>query len=166
MTAQPLLVRPAVESDCGLLLDLIRELARFEQLEHEVEAREADIHAALFGPQSTAEALIGLVDCQEAGFALFFTNYSTFAGRAGIYLEDLYVRPAFRRAGLGRRLLWEVASIAHFRQCGRMDWSVLAWNSGAIAFYETIGARILPDWRIARLDRAALAKLASQDHCV
>ncbi len=163
MTSSHLLVRPAHDSDCALLLDFIRELAAFEQLEHEVESGEADIHAALFGPQPAAEALIGLVDCQEAGFALFFTNYSTFAGRPGIYLEDLYVRPAFRRVGLGRRLLWEVACIANSRHCGRMDWSVLHWNTGAISFYEDLGARVLPDWRIARLDRAALARLASQD---
>jgi GNAT superfamily N-acetyltransferase len=161
MDSPRLHVRAAVESDCRLLLELIRELACFERLEHEVQARPEDIRAALFGSPPTAEALIGLVDGQEAGFALFFTNFSTFVGRPGIYLEDLYVRPAYRRAGLGRRLLLEVAQIAHQRECGRMDWTVLAWNSDAIAFYEQIGAQVLPDWRVSRLDRTALARLSS-----
>jgi GNAT superfamily N-acetyltransferase len=153
-------IRPATAADVPVILALIRELAEFERLAHEVVAGEAQLEAALFGPRPAAEVLLGFArDGTPAGFALFFQNFSTFLGQAGIYLEDLFVRPEFRRLGLGRALITRVAALAVERHCGRFEWAVLDWNENAIAFYRQLGARLLEDWRICRVTGQALQAL-------
>ncbi len=153
----PNLVRPATSRDAPEILALIRELAEFEHLAHTMACTEADLHAHCFGPRPAAEALMAESAGSVVGFALFFTTFSTFLGRPGIYLEDLYVRPAFRRQGHGRRLLLSVAALARERRCGRLEWAVLDWNAAAIAFYTRIGAVALDDWTTFRLAGPALA---------
>jgi GNAT superfamily N-acetyltransferase len=157
------MIRAAAPSDVPVLLALIRELAAYERLEHEVEAREDDLHAHLFGDPRRAEALV-LEDAGDiAGFALFFHNYSTFLARPGVYLEDVFVRPAHRRKGHGRSLLCAVARIAVERGCGRFEWSVLDWNAPAIAFYQSLGARAMDEWTVFRVTGEALERLAAED---
>jgi GNAT superfamily N-acetyltransferase len=151
----------ATLADVPLLRDMIRELALYERMADQAIATEVDLREALSGPRPAAEALIGYADDQPAAFALFFHNFSTFVGRRGLYLEDLFVRPAFRRRGIGRRLLAELARLAVERGCGRFEWSVLDWNEPAIAFYKTLGAEPLSDWTIFRLSGDALTRLAS-----
>jgi len=144
---------------------LIRALADYERLTEMCISTPADIAAALFGPQPAAEALIAREvgkSAPAAGFALFFHTFSTFKGRRSLWLEDLFVRPEARGAGLGRMLLLELAGIAHDRGCARFEWAVLDWNATAIGFYEKQGAVVLPDWRIARVTGAALDALAAQ----
>ena len=152
-------LRAALPPDVPLILGLIRELADFERLAHEVVADEETLSLHLFGARPAAEVVLGFVDNEPAGFALFFQNFSTFVGRPGIYLEDLYVRPAFRSQGLGSALLRHLARLAVSRGCGRFDWSVLEWNEDAIRFYEKLGARLMSEWRICRVTGDALAKL-------
>jgi GNAT superfamily N-acetyltransferase len=143
-----------------LILALIRELAEFERLADEVVASEAQLGAALFGPRPAAEVLLAFsAEGVPAGFALFFQNFSTFLGTPGIYLEDLFVRPEFRRLGLGRALITRVAGLAVARGCGRFEWAVLDWNENAIEFYRRLGARVLDDWRICRVTGDALQQL-------
>lgn len=154
-------VRPATAADVPLVLDLIRGLAEYEQLAHEVRATEDGLRDALFGPQPGAEALIAEVHGTPAGFALFFHNFSTFLGRRGLYLEDLFVRPEYRGAGIGRRLLAEVAALAVARGCQRLEWSVLKWNAPAIGFYRALGAVPLDEWATFRLAGDTLATLAA-----
>ena len=154
-------IRPATEADVPILLAFIRELAEYERLMHEVTATEDRLRATLFGPRSFAEALLACVDGAPAGFALFFHNYSTFLARPGLYLEDLYVQPVFRRRGLGKLLLTTVARLAVERGCGRFEWTVLAWNAPSIAFYESLGAAMKGDWRIMRVTGPALEKMAT-----
>lgn len=157
-------IEPARPSDIPDLHRLIGELAEYERLTDLCVATPADLEAALFGERPVAEALIARLDAVSqvaAGFALFFHNYSTFLGRRGLWLEDLFVRPQFRRAGLGRQFLTALAAIAQLRGCGRFEWSVLDWNANAIGFYESLGARVLPDWRIARVTGEALEELAA-----
>ncbi len=156
-------IRPATERDTPLILQMIRALADYERLAHAVTATEASLRESLFGPQAAAEVVIASVDDQPAGFALFFHNYSTFLAQRGLYLEDLFVRPEFRGRGVGRALLQHLAHIAVERKCGRFEWSVLAWNAPAIAFYEKLGAVRLEDWRIFRVTGSALQRLASAD---
>lgn len=155
-----LIIRPAVESDCATLLSLIRELAEYEKLSHAVVATEDLLRGSLFNPHPTAEALIGEVAGRTVAFALFFHNYSTFLGRKGLYLEDLYVQPEYRGCGYGKRMLIRLAQMAVERGCGRFEWSVLDWNRSAIAFYRKLGAVPMNDWTVFRLDGAALAALA------
>lgn len=152
-------IRSALPGDVPALTALIRELAGYEKLTHLLEATEADIARELFGEHPVGEALVAERDGEIAGFALFFHNLSTFLGRRGLWLEDLYVRPEFRRAGIGETLLRSVAQIAIDRGCGRFEWSVLDWNEPAIRFYRKLGADILPDWRICRVTGPALARL-------
>lgn len=152
--------RTATETDIPFILTLIRELADYEKLSHEVVATEARLRETLFGPRPAAEALIGCADGTPAGFALFFQNYSTFLARPGLHLEDLYVQPAFRGLGLGRALITAVARLAHERGCGRLEWTVLDWNTPAIRFYESLGADMKPDWRIMRVTGPALKTMA------
>lgn len=161
MTAPVLTVRPGTEADTPTILALIRDLAEYEKLLHEVVVTEADLRRDLFGPRPWAETLIGEVNGGAAGFALFFPTYSTFAGSPCLYLEDLFVRPAFRKLGLGRRLLQAVAEVAVDRGCARYEWSVLDWNTSAIAFYESVGARMSPDWRRMRMEGASLKRFGS-----
>ena len=154
------MVRPAAPADVPVILALVRELAEYEKLASEVVAREEDLHAHLFGEPRRAEALVVEDAGQVVGFALFFHNYSTFLARPGMYLEDLFVRPAHRRRGYGRELLRAVAKIAVERGCGRFEWSVLDWNAPAIAFYRSLGAAAMDEWTVFRLTGDALARLA------
>jgi GNAT superfamily N-acetyltransferase len=151
---------PATESDVPLLLRLIKALAEYEKLGHDVVATEAGLREALFGARRYAEAVIGEMEGEPVGFALFFHNFSTFRGAPGLYLEDLFVDPSWRGRGFGRRLLAHLAAIAVARGCHRMEWSVLDWNESAIAFYRRAGANLLDDWRIFRLTGDALRAVA------
>lgn len=153
-------VRAATRADAPLLLSLIKELADYERLAHEVEASEARITETLFGAQPVAEAVICEVDKEPVGCAVFFPTYSTFLARAGIYLEDLYVRPSHRGQGYGRLMLRHLARLVREREGARLEWSVLHWNRDAIRFYETLGATALDEWKRFRLSGEALKKLA------
>jgi GNAT superfamily N-acetyltransferase len=157
----PFNLRPAEPRDVGVIVALIRELAEFEKLSDQVEVTPGQLGPQLFGPEPAARALVAEVDGAVEGFALYFFNFSTFLGRPGLYLEDLYVRPEHRRRGIGRALLQRLAAIAAERGCGRFEWSVLDWNLGAIRFYETLGAVVLPDWRICRVTGEALRGLGA-----
>jgi len=153
-------IRPATPNDVPLILTFIRELAAYEKLAHEVVAREADFHAALFGERPVIEALIASVDDEAVGYALFFPNFSTFLGKPGLYLEDLYVRPEARGLGAGRALLKHLARVAVERGWGRFEWAVLDWNEPSIAFYKKMGAIPMDEWTIFRLTGESLKKLA------
>src|SRR6185503_3974861 len=143
---------PATETDTPVILSLIKGLADYERLAHEVEATAEGIHESLFGDWPAAEVVLAYVGSEVAGFALFFHNFSTFLGRRGLYLEDLFVLPPHRGRGVGRRLLSHLARVAIERRCGRMEWWVLDWNESAIRFYKSIGARPMDDWTVYRLD--------------
>ncbi len=153
----------ASEDDLHIVMSLIRELAAYENLSHEVIASEADLRSALFSDPPAAEALIARVEDEAVGFALFFHNFSTFLGRRGLYLEDLFVKPESRGKGYGRRLLIEISRIAVERGCGRMEWSVLNWNELAKKAYRRVGARPLDDWTVWRLAKEDLEILAGPD---
>jgi GNAT superfamily N-acetyltransferase len=164
MAEQPLLsIRPATVDDIPLVARLIRELAEYERLADAVVAIEDGLCEQLFGERPAAEVLIAEADGEAAGFALFFHTFSTFLGKRGLYLEDLFVRPAFRGLGLGRHLMAALARIAVQRDCGRFEWSVLDWNEPAIAFYRRLGALGLDEWTVQRLEGDALHALASHD---
>ena len=152
-------VRPGVADDLPLIAQLIRELAEYERLSNAVRFDEAELGEHLFGPSPKAEVLIGEADAQPQGFALFFPTFSTFEGKSGIWLEDLYVRPAARGEGLGKALLLKVAQFATERGCARFEWSVLNWNAPSIGFYRSLGAVPLNDWQMMRMDRTALESL-------
>ena len=154
-------IRPAVEADCEQILQFIRELARYERLEHEVVASAAGLRERLFGERRYAEVVFACHEGAPVGFALFFHNFSTFKGQPGIYLEDLYVKPHLRGRGVGRQLLGHLARLAIERRCARLEWAVLEWNAPAITFYRNLGAQPLQDWRIFRLTGAALEQLAA-----
>ena len=154
-------IRPAQPADAPLILALIRELAAYEREPDAAIATEEDLLRDGFGPQSYFECLIAEEDSQPAGFALYFFNYSTWRGRPGLYLEDLFVRPEFRGKGIGKALLVRVAAVAVERGCGRLQWQVLDWNQTAIDFYQSLGARFLDEWRTMRLTDEALLKLAT-----
>jgi GNAT superfamily N-acetyltransferase len=156
-------IRPAAPADVDAIFGLMLELAEFEKLTHLFVATEAGVYDALFGAQQSAEALVAEADGRIVGYALFFHNFSTFLGRRGLYLEDLYVQPSQRGSGLGKALLRRLAALARERQCGRFEWSVLDWNQPAIDFYEKMGATVLPDWRIVRVTGDALAQLADDE---
>lgn len=153
-------IRDARPADCGQILQFIQELAEYEKLGHEVVATEEVLRQQLFGDAPRAEVLMGEFDGQAAGFALYFHNFSTFLGRPGIYLEDLYVRPAFRGRGFGKALLQTLAGIAVQRGCGRLEWSVLDWNTPAIEFYQSLGAQSMNEWVVNRLSGDALRQVA------
>lgn len=155
-----LLLRFADEADAELILDMIRGLAEFERLSHEVVADADTLRRFLFGRQPAAEVLIAEYEGQPAGFALFFHNFSTFIGRPGIYLEDLFVKPEFRGKGIGREVLGFLARLAVERGCGRLEWAVLDWNARAIDFYKRLGARPLEDWTVFRLGGSDLKEFA------
>jgi GNAT superfamily N-acetyltransferase len=149
-------LRAAEPRDVAAIVGLIRELAEFEKLLHLVQVTPQTLHPQLFGPRPAAEAMVAELDAQVVGFALFFTNFSTFLGKPGLYLEDLYVQPAFRGRGIGAALLSHLAALARQRDCGRFEWSVLDWNVDAIRIYERMGATLLPEWRICRVSGDAL----------
>ena len=158
-------LRAAAPADIPNLLELIYGLAEYERLTHLFECTADRLQQALFGPDASVHALIAWLSAEEpaaAGFALYFHNFSTFLGRKGLYLEDLYVRPEYRGKGCGRALLTALAHRAHQLGCGRFEWSVLDWNTSAQRFYEGLGAAVLPDWRIVRMTGAPLAGLAAQ----
>jgi GNAT superfamily N-acetyltransferase len=155
-------IDPAAQSDVGAITAMIRELAEYEKLAHLCVSTESDIARALFDSPARAEVVLGREHGVPVSFALFFHNFSTFLGRPGLYLEDLFVRPPHRRKGYGRAMLIHLARLAVLRGCGRFEWSVLDWNEPAIRFYESLGATVLPDWRITRVTGAALARLAEQ----
>lgn len=154
-------LRPATRGDVPELLALIRELGDHERLGHEVVADEAVLADSLFGERPAAEAVIAETAGAAAGFALFFHNFSTFHGRRGLYLEDLYVRPAHRGQGFGRALMRHMAQLAVQRGCARFEWSVLDWNQDALAFYRSLGAVGLDGWTVQRVDGEALQRLAA-----
>ncbi len=153
-------IREANESDVGVILQLIRELAEYEKLSHEVTATEAGLRERLFGPRPYAEVLIAELDGATAGFALFFHNFSTFLGKPGIYLEDIFVRPEYRGRGIGKAFFQRLAQLALERDCGRLEWAVLNWNEPALAFYRSLGAVLMSDWRVQRVTGEAMARLA------
>ena len=155
-------IRPSTVHDAALILGFIRELAEYEKLAHEVTATEQDIQAQLFGPKPKAECVIAEHDGKPIGFALYFHNFSTFVGKPGLYLEDLYIKPEFRGRGCGRQLLSYLAKLALARGCERFEWAVLDWNAPAIQFYASLGARMMQSWRINRLNGSALQKLAAE----
>ena len=157
----PLMLRTAEPDDAGLLLEFIRELAVFERLEQECVADAAHLRHYLFEDKK-AHAIVAEWDGRPAGFALYFYNFSTFKGRPGLYLEDLFVRPAFRRRGIAMAIFQWLAKKAVAEGCGRFEWSVLDWNENAIAFYRSIGAKALDEWIIQRLSGEALERLAGQ----
>ena len=156
-------IRPATVDDVALIRALIGELAEYERLAHAAVATDDGLRDQLFGAHPGAEVLIGEVDGEPAGFALFFHNFSTFLGKRGLYLEDLFVRPAFRGSGLGKHLMATLARIAVQRDCGRFEWSVLDWNAPAIGFYRKLGATGLDEWTVQRLEGDALHALATHD---
>lgn len=149
-------IRSASVEDVPEILRLIRGLAEYEKLEHEVVATEERLRRSLFGERPAAEAVLGMLQGRAVGFAVFFHNYSTFRACPGLYLEDLFVEPAHRGSGYGKALLLHLAKLAVQRGCERMEWSVLDWNAPAIGFYRSLGAQLLDDWRICRLTGDAL----------
>lgn len=155
------MIRAAVPDDGPTIAALIRELAEYEHLAHEVVLDEVELAEHLFGPRPYAEVLLAEVDGEVVGFALFFHNFSTFLGRPGIHLEDLFVRPDHRGAGHGRALLGELGRLAVARGCGRIEWSVLDWNAPSIAFYESLGAAAMSEWTLYRLTGDAMGALAT-----
>jgi GNAT superfamily N-acetyltransferase len=152
----PATLRAAEPRDLPAIVGLIGELAEFEKLTHLLRVTPEALRPHLFGERPAAEAVVAEVDAHVVGFALFFTNFSTFLSQPGLYLEDLYVQPAHRGAGIGQALLEHLASLARGRGYGRFEWSVLDWNTGAIRFYERMGATLLPEWRLCRVTGDAL----------
>jgi GNAT superfamily N-acetyltransferase len=153
---------PAQAADVPVILRMIKALAEYEQLTHEVTATEDDLRQSLFGPRPAGEVVLAYSGQAPIGFALFFHTFSTFLGRHGLYLEDLFVVPEWRGKGVGKRLLAHVAAIAESRNCGRMEWAVLDWNESAIAFYRRMGAHVLDEWRVCRLTGSELRAVATR----
>ena len=154
-------IRSATPADVGAIFSLIKALAQYEKLSHQVTGSEKDLHKHLFSNRPYAEAIVAETANKVIGFALFFPNYSTFLTKPGIYLEDLFVLPSYRRQGIGKAMLNYLGKLAKDRDAGRLEWSVLDWNENAIHFYQKIGAEVLPDWRICRVTGNALDKLAN-----
>ncbi len=153
-------IQPATAADVPVILQLIRELAEYERAPNDVVATEDGLREVLFGETPAAQVLIGREGDEAVAFAVYFFNFSTWLGRAGLYLEDLFVRPELRGKGYGKALLVRLAQIAHERGCGRMEWSVLDWNDPAIQFYKRLGARPMDEWTVYRLTADGIAKLA------
>ena len=160
MAADSVDITPATEQDIPIILQLIKALAEYEHLSHEVQATEDGLRRSLFGVRPMAEVVIARIDGTPVGFAVFFHNYSTFVGRPGLYLEDLFVFPEHRRQGIGRKLLKHLATIAVARNCGRMEWAVLEWNEDAIHLYRGVSARSMDDWTLFRLTAGQIRQLA------
>jgi GNAT superfamily N-acetyltransferase len=160
VTMEKFTIRPATVADVSIILELIRALAEYERAPNDVVATEQILQETLFGKKPAAEVLLLFENEIAAGFALFFHNFSTWIGRPGLYLEDLFVRPEHRGKGYGRALLIELAKIARERNCGRMEWAVLDWNEPAIQFYHKLGAKPMDEWTVFRLTRDEIAKLA------
>jgi len=156
-------IRPARVADVPIILKLIRDLATYERAPNEVTATEEQLVDVLFGEKPVAEVLLAFEKDTPVGFALFFYNFSTWLGRPGLYLEDLFVKPEKRGKGYGRGLLVNLAKIAHDRGCGRMEWAVLNWNDPAIKFYRALGAKPMDEWTVFRLTRDGIAELAKSE---
>jgi len=154
-------IAPVTPVEIPALLELIRELARFEHLAHEMEATVESLKDSLFGPRPVAGALLARCDSELAGYAIYFFTFSSFLGRAGLWLDDVYVRPQFRKRGLGRGLMEAVARIGVERGCGRFEWTALDWNAGALEFYRTLGAKTMDEWVLLRMNSADLGRLGS-----
>jgi GNAT superfamily N-acetyltransferase len=157
-----IVIRPATIGDVPIVLDMIKALAEYEKLAHQVVATEEQLKASLFGPRPAAEVLLAFAGDRPVGFAVYFQSFSTFLGVPGIYLEDIFVVPDSRGRGIGRRLLSMIASIAVTRGCGRLEWSVLDWNTPAIGFYRKLGSRPMDEWTVHRLTGAALEQVAAE----
>ena len=155
------LIRPAAESDVPMIRQLIRELAEYERAPNDAVATETGLREVLFGKEPAAQVLLALENEEAVGFAVYFFNFSTWLGRPGLYLEDLFVRPERRGKGYGRALLVRLAQIAHERGCGRMEWAVLDWNEPAIGFYKKLGATPMDEWTVFRLTSGGIAQLAT-----
>src|SRR6266699_1288373 len=153
-------INPVTPAEVPPLLQLIRELAQFERLENELEATVESLLASLFGARPVAGALLGRSDCELAGYALYFFTFSSFVGRPGLWLEDIYVRPPFRHQGLGRALFQAVARIGAERNCGRFEWTALNWNRDALEFYRNLGAQVMDQWVLLRQNCDGLPRLA------
>ena len=160
MTSQNFTIRPATVADVPIILELIKALATYERAPNEVTATEDGLTEVLFGEKPASEVLLGFENERAVGFAVFFHNFSTWLGRPGLYLEDLFVRPEDRGKGYGRALLIYLAKIARDRNCGRMEWAVLDWNEPAIKFYRKLGAKPMDEWTVFRLTRDGIANLA------
>lgn len=156
-------IRAAQVEDVPTIFELIQALAAYEKLSHAVTGNVSALREHLFGDRPCVEAVLAELSGESVGFALFFTNYSTFLTKPGIYLEDLFVLPDYRGKGIGKALLAHLADLALERDCGRLEWSVLDWNEPAIGFYQRMGATVLPDWRICRVTEEAMSQLASAD---
>ncbi|MDJ0573413.1 MAG: GNAT family N-acetyltransferase [Pleurocapsa sp. MO_192.B19] len=154
-------IRQAIADDVPHIFNLIKALAEYEKLSHKVTGTVEDLQEHLFGSRVYAEAIVAECESKIVGFALFFPNYSTFLTKPGIYLEDLFVLPEYRRRGIGKAMLSYLGKLAIERDAGRLEWSVLDWNESAIAFYQRMGAKVLPDWRICRVTEDALQRLSS-----
>lgn len=157
-------IRPARPGDETVLVEMIRELARYENLEHQARATPENLARDLFGPHPHAESILAVVEGDAVGFALYFPSYSTFRAQPGLYLEDLFVRPAFRGRGIGKALLARLAALAVARGYGRLEWSVLDWNAPSIAFYRSLSARPMDEWTVYRLEGDAVRSLADSAH--
>lgn len=164
MERKTAVIRKAVREDAPLILEFIKGIARYEKMENDVEATEETLEEQLFDKER-AEVIFAMEDGKEVGFALFFHNFSTFVGRAGLYLEDLYVYPEYRGKGYGKALLMELVRIACERRCGRMEWVCLNWNTPSIDFYRSMGAVSLDEWTTYRLDKEALSRLQTANRC-
>lgn len=152
-------ITAAIESDVPILLSMIGELAEFEHLEAELEVTANSLREALFGPRPVAAALVARVAGEPAGYAVYFHTFSTFVGRPGVFLDDVYVRPAYRRRGLGRALMEQVARIAAMGRCGRYEWIALRWNENALRFYQSLGARLMDEWVLLRMSSEQMCQL-------
>ena len=153
-------IRPATPKDIPVILDLIRQLAVYEKLEHMITGTDTMMHEALFGAQPSCKCVIAEEDERPIGFALYFTTFSTFLCKPGLYLEDLFVIPAARGKGYGRALLKHLASLTKSRDCGRFEWRVLDWNEPSIQFYKSLGATVMPEWHLVRMTEAEIGVLA------
>ena len=156
-------LRAAVVGDVSAIVQLIRDLAEFEQLSHLVQVTPEKLRPQLFGEKPAAEAMVAERDGEVVAFALYFTNFSTFLAQPGLYLEDLYVKPEHRGHGIGKALLKRLAALAVERDCGRFEWSVLDWNTNAITVYEKMGATVMPEWRICRTTGDELRAMAKAE---
>ena len=162
LTMANISILPATESDVSTILDLIRQLSVYEKLEHMLTGNEAMLHAALFGDRPSCECVVARDGAEPIGFALYFTTFSTFLCKPGLYLEDLFVVPAARGHGVGKALLKYLAALAVERHCGRFEWRVLDWNTPSIEFYKSLGASVLPEWHLVRMTETEFAALATQ----